>query len=369
MSHGASTHAAPVFPWLDAAAEDLDTGYADKALLLPALAASGVAGAGVPQVLGGGGGTVVDGVRAIAEVSARSLAAGFVLWGHRTYIEYLLQSPNAALRDRLIGPLLAGEVAGATGLSNAMKFLAGLEGLQVSARKSGAGLLLDGKLPWVTNLRPEGFHVAAAVASEEGGAPFVASLSADAAGLERSADLELIALRGTNTAAVTLANVAVTEADILHSDARAWLPRVRPAFLGLQIGMSIGLARRALTETRDHIADAGRHVLNGPIVELSAAIDAQENALFEGLTSGAFAEKAAPLFKIRIALAELANASVGLELQASGGRAYLAGSGRDFARRWREAAFLPVITPSLVQLKAALADHAAQATPGSGQAA
>ncbi|MFG1424812.1 acyl-CoA dehydrogenase family protein [Roseixanthobacter glucoisosaccharinicivorans] len=366
MSHGAGTHAASFLPWLEAAAEDLDTGHADKALLLPALAASGLAGAGVPQALGGGGGSVVDGVRAIAEVSSRSLAAGFVLWGHRTYIEYLLQSPNAGLSERLIAPLLAGEVAGATGLSNAMKFLAGLEGLQVMARKSGAGFSLDGKLPWVTNLRPEGFHVAAAVASAEGGAPFVASLASNAAGLERSADLDLIALRGTNTAAVTLANVAISEADILHSDARPWLPRVRPAFLGLQIGMSIGLARRALKEAGDHIADAGRHVLSAPIAELSAAIDAQENALFEGLASGSFAEKAAPLFKIRIALAELANASVGLELQASGGRAYLSGAGRDFARRWREAAFLPIITPSLVQLKAALADHAA---PGSGQAA
>ncbi|MFG1420232.1 acyl-CoA dehydrogenase family protein [Roseixanthobacter liquoris] len=369
MSHGAGTRASSFFAWLDTAAEDLDTGRADKAQLLPALAASGVAGAGVPQALGGGGGSVADGVRAIAEVSASSLAAGFVLWGHRTYIEYLLQSPNGALRERLIGPLLAGEVAGATGLSNAMKFLAGLEGLQVSACKTDAGVSLDGKLPWVTNLRPEGFHVAVAVASEAGGAPFVASLASHAAGLERSADLDLIALLGTNTAAVTLANVAITDADIIHPDARGWLPRVRPAFLGLQIGMSIGLARRSLKETGDHIADAGRHVLSGSIAELSAAVDAQENALFEGLASGAFAEKAAPLFKIRIALAELANAAVGLELQASGGRAYLSGPGRDFARRWREAAFLPVITPSLVQLKAALADHAATAPAGSGQAA
>ncbi|MEP9367988.1 acyl-CoA dehydrogenase family protein [Xanthobacter sp. VNH20] len=369
MSHLTGARAGALFPWLDEVAEDLDTGHADKAALLPALAASGVFRTGVPEDLGGAGGSVVDGVRAVAEVSARSLAAGFVLWGHRTYIEYLLQSPNAALRERQICPLLAGEVAGATGLSNAMKFLAGLEGLQVNARVAGAGFSLDGKLPWVTNLRPEGFHVAAAVASMDGGAPFVATLASDAEGLVRSADLELIALRGTNTAAVALTNVAITDGNILHPDARAWLPQVRPAFLGLQIGMSIGLARRALTEAAGHIADAGRHVLSGPIGELTSAIDAQENALFEGLASGAFAEKAAPLFKIRIALAELADAAVGLELQASGGRAYLAGPGRALARRWRESAFLPVITPSLVQLKAALADHAAKASAGSGQAA
>jgi heme oxygenase len=53
--------------------------------------------------------------------------------------------------------------------------------------------------------------------------------------------------------------------------------------------------------------------------------------------------------------------AVGLELQASGGRAYLTGPGEGFAHRWREAAFIPVITPSLVQLHAALAGQAARA--------
>jgi hypothetical protein len=85
---------------------------------------------------GGAGGDVVDGVEAVAAVSARSLAAGLVLWGHRSYIEYLLESPNMALR-----------VAGATGLSNAMKFLCGLDKLQVSARPQADGFVLDGRLP------------------------------------------------------------------------------------------------------------------------------------------------------------------------------------------------------------------------------
>jgi alkylation response protein AidB-like acyl-CoA dehydrogenase len=106
----------------------------------------------------------VGGVEAVAAVSARSLAAGFVLWGHRSYIEYLLHSPNRALREELLPELLAGRGAGATGLSNAMKFLCGLEGLQVSARQTSEGFILDGRLPWVTNLRPQGFHVATAVA-------------------------------------------------------------------------------------------------------------------------------------------------------------------------------------------------------------
>jgi hypothetical protein len=49
--------------------------------LLPRLAASGVFGIGVATADGGAGGGVVDGVEAVAAVSERSLAAGFVLWG------------------------------------------------------------------------------------------------------------------------------------------------------------------------------------------------------------------------------------------------------------------------------------------------
>ena len=73
------------------------------------------------------------------------------------------------------------------------------------------------------------------------------------------------------------------------------------------------------------------------------------------MKSGGFQVDAAPLFQIRIALAEIAAQAVALELQAMGGRAYLAGPGRDFARRWREAAFLPILTPSLLELKTVLA--------------
>lgn len=68
-----------------------------------------------------------------------------------------------------------------------------------------------------------------------------------------------------------------------------------------------------------------------------------------------FRNKPAQLFQIRIGLAALASSALELELQARGGKAYLQGHTDGFARRWREAAFIPIVTPSLVQLKAQLA--------------
>lgn len=339
--------------WLEAEAGGLDRSAAQADAVLPQLAAAGLPAVGVPVARGGDGGDVVDAVRAVSAVAERSVTAAFVFWGHRTYIEYLLQSPNTALGDRLLPDLLAGHLAGATGLSNAMKFLAGLEPLQIAAREDRGGLRLDGQMPWVTNLRPQAFHVAAVV-DAPGGAVAVVSLAHDDPGLQRSADLDLMAMRASNTAAVALANAVVAPDRILHGHAREWLPKVRPAFLGLQCGLSIGLARRALGEARV-AAGAGRGVLGDPLIALARRLDQAESHLFAGLRSGEFEAKAAPLFDIRIDLADIASEAVALELQALGGRAYLSAHGDAFARRWREAAFIPIVTPSLVQLRAALA--------------
>jgi alkylation response protein AidB-like acyl-CoA dehydrogenase len=338
--------------WLAHAADGLDTGTEPAAAVLPHLVDAGLAAAGVPVSCGGAGGDIVDGVAAVSAVAQGSLAAALVLWGHRTYIEYLLQSPNKALGAELLPSLLSGSLAGATGLSNAMKFLAGLEPLQVTAEQEGETLTLNGRMPWVTNLRPQGFHVAAVVDHSDGGARVV-SLAHDDAGLKRSKDLSLLAVRSSNTAAIALANVEIKAKRILHSNAREWLPQVRPAFTGLQCGMSIGLARRALAEAKNATVTA-RVVLAEPLLETEQQLDHAEKCLFAGLRSRSFEADAAPLFELRLALAEIVSAALSLELQAAGGRAYLVESGRGFARRWREAAFIPVITPSLVQLKTAL---------------
>ncbi|MNG16408.1 hypothetical protein D3C84_1003210 [compost metagenome] len=81
----------------------------------------------------------------------------------------------------------------------------------------------------------------------------------------------------------------------------------------------------------------------------------------KGLLEGRFLTQPAALFKLRITLAETAADAVQLELQASGGKAYLSAYGAGFARRWRESAFVPIVTPSLVQLRAELQRQASTA--------
>lgn len=345
--------------WLDAEADDLDRGLRDAEEVLPQLAAAGLFGLGVEQRLGGAGDDIRAAVRAIAAVAGHSLTAAFVLWGQRTFIEYLLHTDNAALRERLLGELLSGELAGATGLSNAMKYLSGIEELGVRAAPSAAGWRLDGRLPWVTNLRRSGFVVAAAV-ELPGSAPFIAAIPDDLAGLARSEDLQLLGLQSSNTAALQIDALQLERDWLLASDARQYLPRVRPGFLGLQCGMTIGLTRRSLQEVEGQLA-AGRSVLEADWRDLRARLERCVAELEQGLCAGRFLGEPASLFRLRIALAELAGQAVQLELQASGGKAYLQQHGAGFARRLRESAFVPIVTPSLVQLRGELQRQAAGA--------
>lgn len=346
--------------WLDTHAQALDQGEGDAQQVLAQLASAEVLRIGIDPVLGGSGGDIADAVEVVAAVAGHSLAAAFVFWGQRAFIEYLLQSPNTVLREGLLPSLLAGELAGATGLSNAMKFLSGIETLQVRARLQDEGWMLNGRLHWVTNLRKSGFVVAAAIDDEAGGAPFILAIPDALAGVQRSDDLQLMGLQSSNTAALDFQRVEIDRNWLLHEDARVFLPAVRPAFLGLQCAMAIGLARRSLQEVEAHLQGA-RSILLEPLRQQRGQLESTVSELKKGLLEGRFLAQPAALFRLRIALAESAAQAVQLELQASGGKAYLSEYGSGFARRWRESAFVPIVTPSLVQLHAELQRQAGDA--------
>jgi len=340
--------------WLDENAESLDADQRAASSLLPRLVSSGAVAVGVPQTYGGAGGSIADAIDTVVSVAEQSLTAAFVLWGHRTFIEYVLQSENMALRDWLLSPLLQGRTAGATGLSNAMKYLSNIEALQMHATRRGKSFALTGKLPWITNLRREGFFAAAAFDHDDGAPPSVFAVPHDASGVERGDDLDLIGLRGSNTAALALNNVLIDEEHRITADARNWLVHVRPAFLGLQCGMSIGLARRALREASTSCSS--RDSIRAEVDHLEAVLLNQTARLRQGVLDGTFLERPATMFELRIELVDTVARAVALEVQATGGRGYLRGKGGT-ARRVRESSFIPIVTPSLVQLKGQLAQH------------
>ncbi len=85
--------------WLQQNAENLDQSNERADLLIPQIAALGLYKIGVPETLGGSGGTLVHAIKAVTELGNHSLAAAFVSWGHRTFIEHIIASKNPIPRQ------------------------------------------------------------------------------------------------------------------------------------------------------------------------------------------------------------------------------------------------------------------------------
>ncbi|AGO16255.1 acyl-CoA dehydrogenase family protein [Glaesserella parasuis] len=341
--------------WLSQHADDLDQSnqYADE--LLTRLANEGIFKIGVPSQLGGSGGTIQDAIHAIQSVSQISLTAGFISWGHRTLIENLLASSNSYPKEQWLADLLSGKRAGGTGLSNAVKFLSGIEELQVTITHENGKYYLNGRLPWVTNLRQSGFiTIFVASYADNSKAPIIIALPSIATGLTRTKELSLIGLQGSNTVALHFENVELDPNWIIAEDASSYLVNVRPAFLGLQCAMAFGLAQRSLNEVKQTL-NSNRSILQTDWENLTQQLTALQQRLAEGLADPSyFVQHPKVLFQIRIEIVDIVVQSLTLELQASGGRGYLTNGGTSFIRRWREGAFLPVVTPSVLQLKTIL---------------
>ncbi|PJG84576.1 acyl-CoA dehydrogenase family protein [Conservatibacter flavescens] len=341
--------------WLTTHADSLDQSNEHADALLRQLAQVGVFRHGVPEALGGYGDGIQQAIDTIREIAHYSLTAAFISWGHHTLIQNLIATDNPAPRQLWLDDLLTGERAGGTGLSNAMKFLSGVEELQVSVYEENGKRFLKGRLPWVTNLRSDKFALIFA-ASVEGKAPMVLALPSEAKGLHLAHELSLVALQGSNTMAVDLDQIELNPDWIISENANAYLAQIRPAFLGLQCAMAFGLAERALDEVEKSLAYNSRNVLDSEWQKTKEKLTALEQQLATGLAqSDYFISHPKALFQIRIDIVDVVAQSLLLELQASGGRCYLQQNNSGFIRRWREGAFLPVVTPSAVQLRLALA--------------
>lgn len=253
--------------------------------------------------------------------------------------------------------LLSGEYAGATALSNAVKYLSDLEELNVRILEENGNYYLKGRLPWVTNARRDRFlTIFVAGFADDPSQSYVVAVPSDAENYSRSEDLEFVSLQGGNTAALTFNKVSLKEEWILSRDAHQFLAQNRPAFLGYQFGLAFGLAERSLSEVEKELGKRG--VLKEEWLHQVEQLDDIRHSLYQGLSEESyFVRNPRELFQLRIDIVDVVAQSLLLELQAGGGRGYFSKSTFGFIRRWNEGAFLPIVSPSAVQLRHILATN------------
>ncbi|CAA9531758.1 MAG: Butyryl-CoA dehydrogenase [uncultured Thermoleophilia bacterium] len=318
-----------------ARAAAVDAGAESPRRALEELASADLLALGAP----GQAGTVADMAVVLADLAEVCLPTAFCAWGHRMAIEYLAPAGRPVVDD-----LLVMRRPGGSAMAAAFKAHLGLEPLPVTARREGDDLVLDGSIAWASNLHDDA--VAVLAAGLEGGGEAIVALPIATPGVRVRPARGLLALDATASGGIRLEGVRVGTEAVYDEPLAAFVARVRRPFLVLQTAFCLGLARAALVAVESGLVGLGRELAE----DAAALADTRDDV--ERRLSDLAERTDAPMrdvVSLRLDAAVLAREAVRVEAAVAGGRGYVGSS--PTGRRLREAAFLPVQSPSEGQLR------------------
>ncbi len=307
-------------------------------------------------------------IRAMAEVSRVCGATGFMVWCQAVCGLYMQASGNPALMGDALAAHASGTTLGGTGMSNPMKSYAQIESLLLKATPVDGGYLVNGTLPWVSNLGPgHACGVLAAVMDGDAhaGREVMFLLRCDAPGVELRECPSFSAMEGTGTYGLRLKDVFIGADELMADPARPFIARIRAAFVMLQCGMAVGVAQGAIDSMWAVEAQLG-HV-NQFLEDRPDALQAELDALTARVMQLAETPfNSSVEFFIDVLDARAHGAELGLRAAQSallhqGARGYLMSS--DVQRRVRESHFVAIVTPAIKHLRKEIARLSAEVMP------
>jgi alkylation response protein AidB-like acyl-CoA dehydrogenase len=317
---------------------------------LRALGRLGGFGAALPSTEGGLGLDLAAQVDLIALVAETCGSTAFLVWCQAVCAWYLHRTDNEAARARYLRPVAQGTLLAGTGMSNAVKHLAGIERINLRGRREGDGYVINGALPWVSNLGPGHLLIVAAELDEGGYVMF--AVPPDAAALTLRPCPAFAGMEGTGTLNVRLKNAYVPPEDVLAGPESfdAYMCRIKPGFLLTQAGLGLGLVQAsvaAIQASNQRLAHVNRYLDDqGDTLEQNLRELHAETARLARLD-----QEVLPLdvLRVRARASELclrATQSAALHTGAAG---YLLSNPSQ--RRLREALFVAIVTPALKHLR------------------
>jgi alkylation response protein AidB-like acyl-CoA dehydrogenase len=325
-------------------ADALDRGQGHARPVLGALAGEGLLDLGAPR---NDKGALEAMTRVISTVGERCMSSAFTTWAHRMVIEYL-SAAATPYADLMLPRLRSGQTPGITAMASAFRDLAGCGTVEVTATADGEGYLLNGPIRWASNLYDDALLVTAA--RTDSGDKLIVALPLAPPGIKVGKAFSLLALGSTASSFLSLTDVRIAAEQILTRDFENFLTQVRPTFLVLQTAMCLGLARTCLANARESLV--GVNSVFTTEVEATAGKLAQVDSAMSRAADnvgGTVPPTRAELLAMRLAAAEVATGAATLEARTAGGKGYARDSGA--SRRYREAAFIPVQSPSESQLR------------------
>jgi alkylation response protein AidB-like acyl-CoA dehydrogenase len=294
-------------------------------------------------------------IKAISEVSRVCGATGFMVWCQAACTLYMEQSGNPALMGETLERHVNGHTLGGTALSNPMKAMTGIEQMLLKAQKVEGGYVVDGALPWVSNLGRDHYFGAAAsvVGADDPSHEIMFMVPCDDPAIELRECPSFAGMEGTGTWGVRFTGFFVGADRLIADPVRPFLDKVRASFILLQVGMGLGVAKGGI-ETMWDVEQQLGHVnqfLDDRPSDLEAELDVLQERAF-GLARMIDAGEKAPLLDVldvRAHASELALRSAQSALLHQGARGYLLSS--SVQRRVRESHFVAIVTPALKHLR------------------
>lgn len=315
----------------------------------------------VSPEFGGAGNGLRAAIQVIEAISQECLCTGFMSWCQIACTWYMQNSANDYLKQNILPQVATGKILGGTGLSNPMKHFAQIEKIALAAERQPGGYVLNGMLPWVSNVGAgHYFGVAARIADES--EYLMAIVSDELEGLTLRQNAHFIALEGSNTFSCVFRDVFVPDELILAAPCEEYVKRIRPGFILTQVGMGLGLVASCI-EIMERANQRLGHIncyLDDRAEDLATDLSLARSKTFA--LADEISDRTEPLelhlqkkvIQARIVASELSLRAANAAMLHVGARGYLHGCKAE--RKLREAYFVAIVTPALKQLKKMLSD-------------
>ncbi len=328
------------------------------------LGEAGVYGASCPRELGGTGQGLGQVIIAMEEVAKTCMSTGFCVWCNWVCGYYMRHGGSEFLKREILPLVLSGERLGATGMSNPMKHFAGIESLNLSAKRVEGGFVVNGALPWVSNVASDGFFGGVARLQDGGPDEYVMFITpGDAPGLTLGDGGQFVALEGSSTRSAIFRDVFVGDDWVLAFPCEPYIARIRPGFILGQTGFGLGVIASCLAlmeranKRTGHVncfLDDRTENLMPDYEELRARILRLANEIGTGDIEQTPSKRLLrECVQARLDTSELALRASQAALLHAGAGGYRLGGTVD--RKLRESYFVAIVTPATKHLKKMLA--------------
>ncbi len=319
----------------------------------------GFRGAVAPE-FGGNGLGMKHVVQVMEEVAKECLSSAFLVWCQTACARYIQMSNNDWLKKQFLPRIASGEQLAGTGLSNTVKSCDTIEDFRLSAKRVDSGYIINGVLPWVSNLGPTHvFTTGCPVASEDGKLVFIL-VDCTQAGFKLVDCAHFVALDGTRTLACQFKEVFIPDSMVLAhpSESADYVKRIKPGMIHAQMGMGLGLIEaccKMMHQSNKTLAHVNQY-LDDQVGQIEEVLSGARQAAYDiadELSEGPASQRTLDILKLRLAGGELSLKAANAAMLHQGAKGYLVRNPAQ--RRLREAYFIAIVTPATKHLRREIA--------------